>query len=144
MGTETFESIITHIPSPIEAVYATLSDLNNVGRLRNAIPDDRAQQIKDMRFDADSCTIAVEPVGELTFRIVMREPHKTIKFTAENSPVPLFLWIQLVAVDEMNTKCRITVKADVNPFLKTMIAKPMKEGIDRMAQALAVIPYNKL
>ena len=49
-----------------------------------------------------------------------------------------------MAVDEMNTKCRITVKADVNPFLKTMIAKPMKEGIDRMAQALAVIPYNKL
>lgn len=88
MSTETFESIITHIPAPIETVYATLSDLNNVSRLRDAIPQDRAQQIKEMRFDADSCTISVDPVGELTFRVVMREPNKTIKFTAENSPIP--------------------------------------------------------
>ena len=138
MSTETFESIITHIPAPIETVYATLSDLNNVSRLRDAIPQDRA------RFDADSCTISVDPVGELTFRVVMREPNKTIKFTAENSPIPLFLWIQLVAIDEQNTKTRITVRTDVNPFLKKMIAKPLKEGIDRMAQALAMIPYNKL
>ena len=144
MSTETFESIITHIPAPIETVYATLSDLNNVSRLRDAIPQDRAQQIKEMRFDADSCTISVDPVGELTFRVVMREPNKTIKFTAENSPIPLFLWIQLVAIDEQNTTTSFTVRTDVNPFLKKMIAKPLKEGIDRMAQALAMIPYNKL
>lgn len=144
MSAETFESIITHIPAPIETVYATLSDLNNISRLRDSISDERAQQIKEMRFDTDSCTISIEPVGELTFRVVMREPHKTIKFAAENSPIPLFLWIQLVAVDEQNTKTRITVKTDVNPFLKPMIAKPMKEGIDRMAQALAIIPYNKM
>lgn len=144
MSTETFESRITHIPAPIETVYAALSDLNNAGKLRDAIPADKAAMIKDMHFDADCCTINVEPVGKITFRIIMREPPKTIKFSAENSPVPLLLWIQLVATDPQNTKTRITVRTEVNLFLKKMIAKPLQDAIDRMAEALTVIPYDKL
>lgn len=143
MSTATFESNITLIPAPIQTVYDTLSDLNQIGRLRNHIPADKAAQIKEMRFDADSCSFTIDPVGELTFRIIMREPPKTIKFSAENSPVPLLLWIQLVAVNENSTKTRITVKAEINPFIKPMISKPIKEAIDRFAEALTVIPYNK-
>ncbi len=138
----TFESKITCIPAPIEMVYAKLSNLNCLEGLRDRIPADKAAQIKEMRFDADSCTINVDPVGELTFRIIDREPPKTIKFTAENSPISLFLWIQFVAVDESRTKTRITVKADINAFLKPMISKPLQEAIDRMADMLTVIPYN--
>lgn len=143
MSTATFESNITLIPAPIQTVYDTLSDLNQIGRLRDLIPADKAAQIKEMRFDADSCSFTIDPVGELTFRIIMREPPKTIKFSAENSPVPLLLWIQLVAVNENSTKTRITVKAEINPFIKPMISKPIKEAIDRFAEALTVIPYNK-
>ncbi len=142
MSAATFESNITVIPAPIEVVYATLSDLNKIGALRDLIPADKAAQIKDMQFDADTCRLTVDPVGELTFRIILREPPKTIKFAAENSPLPLNLWIQLLPVDEHTTKTRITVKAEVNAFLKPMISRPMKEAIDRMAMALTVIPYK--
>lgn len=143
MSTASFESKITLIPAPIETVYATLSDLNQIGRLRDYIPADKADQIKKMSFDTDSCSFTIDPIGELTFRIILREPPKTIKFSAENSPVPLLLWIQLVAVDANSTKTRITVKAEINTFLKPMISKPIKEAIDRMAEALTAIPYNK-
>ena len=137
-----FESKITRIPAPVEAVYAKLSDLSNLEALRNMIPADKAVQIKEMRFDTDSCTVNVDPVGELTFKIIDREPPKTIKFTAEKSPLPLFLWIQLLPVDEYTTKTRITIKAEINAFLKPMVSKPLQEAIDRMADVLTVIPYN--
>jgi carbon monoxide dehydrogenase subunit G len=137
-----FESKITRIPAPVEAVYAKLSDLSNLEALRNMIPADKAAQIKEMRFDTDSCTVNVDPVGELTFKIIDREPPKTIKFTAEKSPLPLFLWIQLLPVDEYTTKTRITIKAEINAFLKPMVSKPLQEAIDRMADVLTVIPYN--
>ena len=137
-----FESKITRIPASIEKVYAKLSDLNNLEAVRNMIPADKAAQIKDMRFDADSCTVNVDPVGELTFRIIDREPPKTIKFTAEKSPLPLFLWIQLLPVDEQTTKTRITVKAEINAFLKPMVSKPLQQAVDRMAEVLTVIPYD--
>lgn len=137
-----FESKITRIPAAVESVYAKLSDLNNLEAVRNMIPADKMAQIKDMRFDADSCTVNVDPVGELTFRIIDREPPKTIKFTAEKSPLPLFLWIQLLPVDEYTTKTRITIKAEINAFLKPMVSKPLQEAVDRMADMLAVILYN--
>lgn len=137
-----FESKITRIPAPVESVYAKLSDLSNLEALRGMIPADKVAQIKHMRFDTDSCTINVDPVGELTFRIIDRESPKTIKFTAENSPLPLFLWIQLLPVDEYTTKTRITVKAEINAFLKPMVSKPLQTAIDRMAEMLTVIPYN--
>lgn len=137
-----FESKITRIPAPIDKVYAKLSDLNNLESLRNMLPADKAAQIKDMRFDADSCTVNVNPVGELTFRIIDREPPKTIKFTAENSPLPLFLWIQFLPLDEYNTKSRITVKAEINLFMKPLVSKPLQEAIDRLAEMLSVIRYE--
>ena len=137
-----FESKITRIPAPIDKVYAKLSDLNNLESLRNMLPADKAAQIKDMRFDADSCTVNVSPVGELTFRIIDREPPKTIKFTAENSPLPLFLWIQFLPLDEYNTKSRITVKAEINLFMKPLVSKPLQEAIDRLAEMLSVIRYE--
>lgn len=137
-----FESKITRIPASVEKVFAKLSNLNNLEAVRNMIPADKAAQIKDMRFDADSCTINVDPVGEMTFRIIDREFPKTIKFTAEKSPLPLFLWIQLLPVDEQTTKTRITVKAEINAFLKPMVSKPLQQAVDRMADVLAVIPYD--
>lgn len=142
MSTSTFESKITRIPAPIDKVYEKLSDLSHLEALRERVPADKAEKIKEMRFDTDTCMVNVDPVGEMTFRIIDREPPKTIKFTADNSPLPLFLWIQLVAIDEQSTKTRITVKAEINAFLKPMISKPLQEAIDRMADVLTVIPYN--
>lgn len=138
-----FESKITHIPAPVEKVYAKLSDLNNLEALRNIIPADKMDKIKSMNFDTDSCTIEVDPVGKVTFRIIDREPTKTIKFQAEQSPMPLYLWIQLLPVDAQTSKTRITVKADINVFLKPMISKPLQEAVDRMADILTVIPYDR-
>lgn len=137
-----FESKVTHIPAPVDLVYDRLSDLNNLAALRDMIPADKAAQIKDMRFDTDSCTINVDPVGELTLRIIEREPCKTIKFEAEKSPVPFNLWIQLLPVDERTTKTRITVKAEISAFLKPMLSKPLQDAVDRMAEILTVIPYQ--
>ncbi len=137
-----FESKITRIPAPIDKVYAKLSDLNNLEAVRDKIPADKVAQIKEMRFDTDSCTINVDPVGAITFRIIERETPKLVKFSADNSPLPLFIWVQFVPIDEQNTKTRITVKAEINAFLKPMVSKPLQEAIDRMAELLTVIPYN--
>lgn len=137
----TFESNITVIPANIERIFATLSDLTNLERLKAALPADKASQIKEMTFDTDSLTIEVNPVGKLCMRIVDRDPFKTIKFAAENSPIPFNLWIQLVSIGETETKTRITVKAELNPFIKPMVSKPLQEGINKMAEMLTAIPY---
>ena len=134
-----FVSEIKQIPQNDERIYAMLSDLSNLERIKDRIPQDK---IKDFEFDSDSCSFSVSPVGKITFQIVDREPCKTIKFQTTNSPVPLFLWIQLKQVQEMDTRMRLTVRAELNSFLKPMVSKPLQDALDKISTVLASLPYR--
>lgn len=133
-----FVSEVKMIPQNDDRIYAMLSDLSNLERVRDRIPQDK---IKDFEFDSDSCSFAVDPVGKITFQIVEREPNKTIKFTTTNSPVPLSLWIQLKQVDENDTRMKMTIKADLNPFIKPMVSKPLQDALDKISTVVASLPY---
>ena len=138
----TFESKTVRITHPAEKVFALLSDLSNLERFQGVLNAPGNDKLKITGYDRDSLSIEVSPVGTLTFRIVNREPYKTIKFEAENSPLPLNLWIQFVSTGENETASRITIKADLNPFIKPMLSKPLQEGVDKMADMLVVLPYE--
>ncbi len=127
------------IPYSQEQVYGKLSDLNNLEAVKDRIPTDKVQ---DLQFDADTVSFSVSPVGRLSLRIVNREAPKCIKFEAVNSPLPFNLWIQLLPVTENECKMKLTIKAEINMFLKGMVSKPMQDGLEKLADMLAIIPYN--
>lgn len=134
----TFESTIRRIAAPQQRVYDTLSNLQNLERVRDRIPEDK---VKDFSFDADSVSINVPPVGSIQLQIVDREEPKTIKFGTTQSPVPFNFWIQLLPVTDDTCKMKLTIKAELNPFIKQMVKKPIGEGIEKLADALQMIPY---
>ena len=135
---EKFVSEIKRIPHKAEHIYGMLSELSNLERVKDRIP---AGKVKDFTFDSDSCSVSVDPVGKICFQIVEREPNQLIKFATTNSPIPLHLWIQLKEVAEADTCMKLTVGAELNPFIKQMVAKPLQEAIDKMAEVLTVLPY---
>ena len=134
-----FVSEVKTIPHDEDRIFTMLSDLSNLERIKDRLPQDK---IQDFEFDSDSCSFAVAPVGKITFRIVEREPNKTIKFETENSPVPFNFWIQLLPTGEFSCKMKLTIKAELNMFIKGMVKKPLQEGIEKIADALAMIPYQ--
>ena len=136
-----FVSEIKTIPYGNRIVYDTLADLNNLEKLKNRIPSDK---IEDFTFDSNSCSFTIQPVGRIRFTIIDREPMKTIKFAADQTPVNVNMWIQLKETGELETKMKLTVKADLNPFLKPMISKPLQEGINQIADIIASIHYETL
>lgn len=133
-----YESGVKQIPHPQTAVYNTLSDLNNIERIKDRIP---ADQVKDLAFDRDSVSVNVAPVGSIKLRIVDRDEPKCIKFETENSPVPFNLWVQLLPVTDTTCKMKVTVKADIPVFLKPMVGGKLQDGVDKIADALAMLPY---
>lgn len=135
----TFESSVKKIPFAQEAVYAKISDMSNLEMVKDRIPQDK---VEDFRFDADSISFKVSPVGDVCLRIIDREPCKTVKFEAASSPMPFNLWIQLVALDENSCKMKLTVKAELNPFIKGMVSKPMQEGLEKIAEMISQIPFK--
>ena len=152
MSTSTFESNIKQIPHKQESVFNTLSDLNNLQvlkdrfeQVKDQIPEDKRKEmekLKDLRFDSDSITINAPMVGDLKMRIIDRDFPKTIKFETENSPIPFNFWIQLLPTGEFSCKMKLTIKAELNMFINGMVKKPLQEGIEKFADALAMIPYQ--
>ena len=59
--TSKFESSIRVIPYTQQTVYDSLSNLENLGKVKDRIPEDKA---KDLVFDKDSISINVAPVGQ--------------------------------------------------------------------------------
>ena len=138
-GDSKFESSIKQVPYPQEAVYRNISDLSNLEKVRDRIPEDK---INDFSFDEDTVTLNVQPVGELKLRIRDREEPKCVKFETVQSPVPFNVWIQVLPVDEQNSKMKVTVKAELNPFIKSMVEKPLQEAVEKIADALAQVHYE--
>lgn len=136
-----FTSEIKTIPYTDTDIFAVLSDLNHLELAKDRIPQDK---IKDFSFDKDSCTVTVDPIGKVKFVIIDREPSKTIKFEAEQVPVALNMWIQLQSSGDTETKMKLTIKADLNPFLKPMVSKPLQQGLDKVADILSSLPYSKI
>ena len=134
-----FESGVKQIPYPQQAVYNNISDLRNLEKVKDRIPEDK---VSDFTFDEDTVGLNVQPVGELKLRICEREEPKCVKFETVQSPVPFNVWIQVLPVDEQNSKMKVTVKAELNPFIKSMVEKPLQEAVEKIADALALVQYT--
>ena len=137
-GDSKFESSIKAIPYPQEAVYRNISDLRNLDKVKDRIPEDK---VNEFTFDEDTVGLNVAPVGELKLRICDREEPKCVKFETVQSPVPFNVWIQVLPVDENSSKMKVTVKAELNPFIKAMVEKPLQDGVEKIADALAQVHY---
>ena len=134
-----FESSIKQIAYPQEAVYRNISDLSNLERVRDRIPADK---VNDFNFDSDSVSLSVAPVGTIRMRIIDRDAPKCVKFQAEQSPLPFTLWIQMLPVTETTSKLKVTLEADIPFMLKAMVSGPLKDGVEKIADALTLIPYE--
>lgn len=133
-----FESSVKVIPYSQERVYEKLSDLSNLESIKDRLPQDK---VKDMSFDTDTLSFNVAPVGQLTLKIIEREPCGCIKFETTNSPLPFNLWIQIVASADEECKMKLTIGMELNPFMKGMVQKPLQEGLEKMVDMLAMIQY---
>ena len=146
-----FESSIKQIPHSQRSVYAMLSDLSNIQRLKDHLPEEATDndemnkvkdKLKNLSFDQDSLSINVDPIGQVSMRIIERDEPKMIKLESEKSPFAFKFWIQVVPVTEASSKMKLTIDADIPFFAKSMVAKPLQEGIEKIADALAMIPFE--
>ena len=101
-----FESAVKVIPASQKAVYEKLSDLSNLEKAKDRLPQDK---VKNLSFDAETLSIEVPPVGKIVLQIVEKEPCKCIKFATTTSPLPFNLWIQIVPVTDTECKMKLTI-----------------------------------
>ena len=136
-----FVSDVKTIPFSDEMVFGVLSDLSKLELLKDKLPEDK---VKDFWCDANSCSFSVAPVGTVTFVVIDREPNKTIKLKSQGLPFEVQAWIQLVSKSENDTRMKLTLRADLNPFIKPMVKTPLKDGVDKISDVIASLAYDEL
>lgn len=135
-----FESSVKQVAASQQAVYNTISDLNNLERLRERLPQDK---ISDFSFDSDSLSVSAPMVGQISLQIVDRDEPKCVKYGSTQSPIPFNVWIQVLSVDESTSKLKVTLEADIPFMLKAMVSGPLQQGVDKIAEVLTMIPYEE-
>ncbi len=136
----TFESNVKQVQAPQGIVYAKLSDLSNLARVKDRLPE---HKVKNMTFDTDTLSMQAPPIGTITLKIVAREPEHCITFGTTSSPLPFDLQIHITPVSEAACQLKLAINMEVNPFIKNMIQRPLQDGLEKMADLLAMIPYTE-
>lgn len=141
MAESKYESKITSAPCSAQQIYRVLSNMENLERVREFIPQDKVQE---MEIEPDRVRMKVDGLGQkITIAIVDRIENDTIKFGAEGIPMQANFWIQLKEVSPTDTRIKLTVKADIPMMFKFMVDKKLKTGLDQAADMLAQFPYSQ-
>lgn len=149
-----YESKVKAVDCSQSVVYAKISDLshlaaikeniNNPAFLQN-IPAEHLETVKKnveaLECTTDTLSAPAGPIGNISIKIIEREPEKCVKYASTNSPVSFKLWIQVLPTSETTSKIKVTIDADINFFMKQVLGKHLQEGVEKIADMVAMIKY---
>lgn len=149
MSLEKYTSNTKIINHNEQVVFNYLSNFNNLSRYLNSglieKVTEKIPQIKitDFSSDQDSCKFNITGLGLAEIRVINREPFKTIKVESSGGlPLSFTFWIQLMPIDNFQTKMRLTLHAEMSMMIKMMAGDKLSVGIEKLADTLSALPYN--
>ena len=123
--------------------FENLSSYLNSGLIEKITEKVPQINITDFQSDQDSCKFNITGLGVAEIKIVNREPFKTIKVESSGKlPLSFTFWIQLIPVDQFQTKLRLTLHAEMSMMIKMMAGSKLEEGINQLADTLSKLPYQ--
>lgn len=154
---ENFTSKVEVAEGSQETVYGFLEDCRNFSLCRdmltkaaenegNAVDKEKTERLGKAEFDRDSVEVDAPNVGKVRMQITERQEPTTIRMEGCGIPLKIEMVIQLLPLEEDRTKTRlrVTLRADLNPFIRAMVGGKLSEAADKVAEQLANLPYNKL
>ena len=134
-----YESAVTKVAASAAQIYSVFSNLKNLERVKDMIPQDKVQE---MEIEAESVRMKVDGLGQkITILIVDKTENEVIKYGAEGIPMEMNFWIQMKEVAPMDTRIKLTLKADIPMMFKMMLDKKIQQGINQAAAMIAQFPF---
>ena len=136
-----YESAVTKVVASAQQIYKVFSNLKNLERVKDLIPKDKVQELE---IEDESVRMKVDGLGQkITILIVDKTENEVIKYGAEGIPMEMNFWIQIKEVAPMDTRIKLTLKADIPMMFKMMLDKKIQQGIDQAAAMIAQFPFGQ-
>jgi len=127
------ESKKVNVACSTEECYEFLTDLNNYELL---LPKDK---ISNWESEEKKCSFKIQKTYKLALVYKNGIPYSEIHLVSgENSPFPFSLNI-LLSEAGGNCDAQLICEADINPFLKMMVEKPLNNLFNYMADRLVKV-----
>ncbi len=127
------ESKQVRIARTAEEVYAFLQDMNN---FRQLLPQDR---ISEWKCDGTSCSFKVQGAATIGLQLDGGTPNTLVRMkSTERSPFPFTLDVHL-AEENGATVAKEVFEAELNPIIKMMVEKPLKNLFDHIADKMVAL-----
>ena len=123
-------SEIHSVQSTTDSLFDFMSDFNN---FKHLLPEDK---ITNFECTSEQCSFGIKGLMPLTIKIKERLPKSQITF--ETTGVAKFVFTLHIHLLE-NQKTNIELEGDMNPFIKAMAEKPLRELVNTMATKLAAV-----
>ena len=127
------ESKHVQIARSPEEVYTFLQNMDNFQQL---LPQER---ISEWKSDGRSCSFKVQGGITIGLQLDGGTPGSLVKMkSGERSPFPFTLDVQLSAKDG-GTEAHQVFEAELNPIIKMMVEKPLKNLFDHIADKMVAL-----
>ncbi len=138
----TYESELKTISSSGEMVFDILSNLNNLEKI--ASNPSFTEKAKELKYDVDSCSFAVDGFGRIGIRIVERSPFSKIVMASENAPVSFSVDILIGYLSEEESTLKLLLNTELPTMIKMMVGSKLQDGVNAIAELLAKSLAGKL
>ncbi|CAN5461117.1 hypothetical protein BH11BAC2_BH11BAC2_23910 [soil metagenome] len=118
-------------------VFMFLSDFNNIGKLMPS-------QVVNFETDGTTCRFTIQGMATLGMSYASRTPNTEVVMTRhEKAPFDFNLICKINELTASSTELQLFFDADLNPFLKMMAEKPLRNFLNLLLDRYKEIAGNK-
>ena len=111
-------------------IFTFLSDFNNFEKLM-------PEQVINWQSTTEKCSFTIKGMADLAMRMSQLKEHSFISYASENSkPFAFTLNSHIENVNDHHTNVQLILNADLNPMLKMMAARPLKNFVNMLTEKL--------
>lgn len=122
------------LPRPIEDIYAKVSDLAQYQPLIEQLPEEQRAKMQGVEFDGECVKMNAPSIGQLVFRITECTALSHVGFSAEGSPVPLKLSLDLESASADSTSLTPKIDIEIPAMLRPFIGGKIQEAADKFGE----------
>lgn len=125
-----FQSPEITIKRSTEDVFTFLSDFRNFEKLM-------PEQVINWQASEDQCSFTIKGMADLAMHMGEKRPNDFIRYESEGkSPIGFNLEFSIVELQGNASKVSVELKANLNPMLKMMASRPLKNFVNILADKL--------
>lgn len=125
------------VNKPINDIYSRLNNLSAFQQRIDELPEEARQKLGEVTFTDDRITINAPAVGPLTFVVAERVEPTLLRLSAENSPVPFNIILNMAEKGEELTEISTDLDVEIPMMLRPLVGGKMQEAADKISETFS-------